>query len=140
MGYNLQMNETWKAIVPIKIQTGEVFEPYGYEVSNLGRVRSYRSPKGLVSEPKIITGRPDPNGYQNYHLSNKDNSRRRNIRGHILVMQTFVGYPEAGMMICHWDDVKHNNKLDNLRYGTRKENFNDMIRNQYQKLGMDTLF
>jgi hypothetical protein len=134
------MNETWKAIVPIKIQTGEVFEPYGYEVSNLGRVRSYRGPKGLLDEPKIISGRPDPNGYQNYHLSNKDNSRRRNIRGHILVMQTFVGYPEEGMMICHWDDVKHNNKLDNLRYGTRKENFEDMIRNQYQKLNMDTLF
>ncbi|CAB5221734.1 NUMOD4 [uncultured Caudovirales phage] len=134
------MNETWKPIVPIKIQTGEIFEPYGYEVSNLGRVRSYRSPKGLVAEPKIISGRPDPNGYQNYHLSNKDNTRRRNIRGHILVMQTFIGYPEAGMMICHWDDVKHNNKLDNLRYGTRQENFNDMIRNKYEKLNMDTLF
>ena len=134
------MNEIWKPIVPIKIQTGEVFEPYGYEVSNLGRIRSYRSSKGLTQEPKIISGRPDPNGYQNYHLSNKDNSRRRNIRGHILVMQTFVGYPEKDMMICHWDDVKHNNKLENLRYGTREENFKDMIRNQYAKLNMDTLF
>ena len=55
-------------------------------------------------------------------------------------MQTFVGYPEEGMMICHWDDVKDNNRLENLRYGTRKENFNDMIRNQYHKLNMDTLF
>ena len=60
-GYNLTMNETWKAIVPIKIQTGEVFEPYGYEVSNLGRIRSYRGTKGLKAEPKIINGRPDPN-------------------------------------------------------------------------------
>jgi hypothetical protein len=65
---------------------------------------------------------------------------RKNIRGHILVMQTFVGYPEEGMVICHWDDVKDNNRLDNLRYGTNKENFEDMIRNQYHKLNMDTLF
>ena len=142
------MNEIWKAVVPIKTKNGVIFEPYGYEVSNLGRVRSYRNRYGqgngsgyreLVSEPTIIAGRPDKTGYIQYLMHSKQRYRK-NIRGHVLVMQTFMGYPEEGMVICHWDDVKDNNSLDNLRYGTSKENFEDMIRNQYQKLNMDTLF
>jgi hypothetical protein len=142
------MNEVWKAVVPIKLKSGETFEPYGYEVSNLGRVRSYRNRYGhgngsgyreLLSESRIINGRPDKVGYIQYEMYSKG-GKRKNVRGHVLVMHTFVGYPEAGMMICHWDDIKNNNKLENLRYGTRKENFEDMIRNKYLKLNADTLF
>jgi hypothetical protein len=132
------MNEIWKAIVPIKQKNGSIFEPYGYEVSNFGRVRSYRNRYGygngsgyreLLSEPTIINGRPDGVGYIQYQMHSKERYRK-NIRGHMLVMQTFVGYPEPGMMICHWDDVKNNNRLDNLRYGTKQENVQDMIRNK----------
>lgn len=134
------MNEIWKAVVPIKQKNG-TFEPYGYEVSNLGRVRSYRNRYGqgngsgyreLLSEPTIISGRPDKSGYIQYLMHSKERYRK-NIRGHVLVMQTFVGYPEEGMMVCHWDDVKHNNRLDNLRYGTKKENVEDMLRNKSNK-------
>ena len=134
------MNEIWKAVVPIKQKNG-TFEPYGYEVSNLGRVRSYRNRYGqgngsgyreLLSEPTIISGRPDKSGYIQYLMHSKERYRK-NIRGHVLVMQTFVGYPEEGMMVCHWDDVKHNNRLDNLRYGTKQENVEDMLRNKSNK-------
>ncbi len=135
------MNETWKPVAPIKTKRGEVFEPYGYEVSNLGRVRSYRNRYGygngsgyreLLPEATIISGRPDQVGYIQYEMYSKG-GKRKNVRGHVIVMQTFVGYPEEGMMICHWDDVKHNNCLDNLRYGTKQENVEDMIRNKSNK-------
>lgn len=135
------MNETWKAVVPIKLKSGETFEPYGYEVSNLGRVRSYRNRYGqgngtghreLSSEPTIIKGRDDGAGYVSYQIYGK-NGNRKNVRGHVLVMQTFIGYPESEMVVCHYDDVKTNNNLDNLRYDTMKANAKDKIRNKDNK-------
>jgi hypothetical protein len=45
-------------------------------------------------------------------------------------MQAFVGLPEEGQIICHYDDDKQNNRLDNLRYDTHKANSADMKRNK----------
>jgi hypothetical protein len=135
------MNEIWKAVVPIKLRTGETFEPYGYEVSNLGRVRSYRkrygrgdgTGRGLFPEPTIINGRLDGAGYVQYLMYARDKSRK-NVRGHVLVMQTFMGYPEEKMVVCHYDDIPTNNALHNLRYDTMKANSADKIRNNNNKI------
>jgi hypothetical protein len=51
------------------------------------------------------------------------------FRAHVIVMQTFVGLPDNKQIICHYDDVKHNNVLTNLRYDTYKANFADRKRN-----------
>jgi hypothetical protein len=48
-------------------------------------------------------------------------------------MQAFVGLPEEGQIICHYDDDKQNNRLDNLRYDTQKANGEDRIRNNKLK-------
>jgi hypothetical protein len=45
-------------------------------------------------------------------------------------MHTFVGYPNKGQVICHYDDIKTNNQLTNLRYDTMKANGADRIRNK----------
>jgi hypothetical protein len=57
------------------------------------------------------------------------NKKRYNIRIHIVVMQTFVGFPEEGMMVCHFNDIKTDNRLENLRYDTAKANQKDRRRN-----------
>jgi hypothetical protein len=129
--------EIWKT-VPTIINRNGSFTPDKYEVSNLGRVRTKKQRYGRprkdtgkrvdLAQYRYLTGRPDKNGYIQYEMYDAESSRK-NIRGHVLVMQTFVGIPGRGQVVCHYDDVKSNNKLDNLRYGTMKENGQDRIRN-----------
>lgn len=132
------MNEIWKPITQIK-RNGNILEFEGYEVSNLGKVRSYKYKYGqvkpggkrpLLSEPYEIFGRKEKNkGYMLLALSDV-NKKRYNIRIHTVVMQTFVGFPDEGMIICHKNDVKTDNRLENLYYGTSQDNANDLKRNR----------
>ena len=128
------MEEIWKPIKQITLKNGTVCKFDGYDVSNFGRVRTYKKRYGrghreLSKEAYVINGRPDNKGYIQYCLSDVD-KKRRNFRAHTLVMQTFVGIPKKDQVVCHWDDIKANNKLTNLRYATAKDNAEDRLRNQ----------
>jgi hypothetical protein len=125
--------EKWKKVPTITLKNGIKYKPYGYEVSNLGRVRSYKNRYGygkrkLLPTPTIINGRLDQAGYVQYMISDKEGVRR-NIRGHVMVAFAFLGRRKKGMQICHYDDVKTNNRLDNIRYDTIAGNVRDRIRN-----------
>lgn len=48
---------------------------------------------------------------------------------HRLVLEAFVGPCPEGMECRHLDDDPINNKLENLRWGTRSENMYDSVRN-----------
>jgi hypothetical protein len=136
-------NEIWKPIEKIVLRNGTVWYFEGYEVSNFGRIRSYRQRFGQVSranlhsglgrpllkKPTIINGRPDSKGYPQFCLSDT-NKKRHNVRAHTLVMQTFIGVPKEYQVVCHFDDIKVNNALDNLRYDTQKQNLLDAKRNK----------
>ena len=136
-------NEIWKPIKNIVLKNGVVWTFEGYEVSNYGRVRTYKQKYGQVSRanlhaglgrsllknPTIINGRPDGKGYPQFCLSDI-NKKRHNVRAHTLVMQTFIGLPKEYQVICHFDDIKTNNKLENLRYDTQKANGADRKRNR----------
>lgn len=131
------MEEIWKPVKKIILKNGTECKFIGYEVSNMGRVRTYKKKYGygersLNNDPYIINGRPDSKGYIQYCLSDV-NKKRRNFRAHTLVMQTFVGTPQENEVVCHWDDVKSNNKIENLRYATMKENSEDRFRNSLDK-------
>ena len=132
-------NEIWKPITQITLKTGQVHYFEGYEVSNFGRVRTYKQKYGKVAKgthnrplskhPTIINGRPDQKGYIQFSLSDI-NKVRKNFRAHTLVMQTFVGIPKEYEVVCHSDDVKTNNHISNLRYDTQLENMLDIRRNK----------
>jgi hypothetical protein len=136
-------NEIWKPVKNIVLKNGTVWTFEGYDVSNYGRVRTYKQKYGQVSRsnvhaglnrpllktPTVINGRPDKRGYPQFCLSDTD-KKRHNVRAHVLVMQTFMGLPKEYEVVCHFDDVKTNNSLDNLRYGTKKENALDAKRNK----------
>lgn len=130
-------NEIWKPLTRIVLKNGTVCDFIGYDVSNYGRVRSYKKRYGrghreLNNEPVIINGRPDARGYIQYALSDI-NKKERNFRAHTLVMQTFVGLPKEYEVVCHRDDIKTNNHISNLRYDTQLENIKDMYRNKITK-------
>lgn len=100
----------------------------GYEASDQGRIRStdrkvwcgthYRFWKGRVLKPWAKKW-----GYLSVYVSPQ---KARGV--HVLVMRTFVGPPPLGTEVCHSDGNPNNNRLSNLRYDTRRNNYADSIK------------
>lgn len=107
-----------------------------YEVSNLGRARSWvvgRS-KHRPDKPNVLNPSPQTDGYLlvQWHTNGKRVSRLL----HNLILEAFVG-PRPGSILewdgCHGDGNPANCRLDNLRWGTRKENMDDRKRHGHTK-------
>lgn len=105
-----------------------------YEVSNLGRVKSC---------PREVQGRPGRKPYKRPGQLRKPsvNSTGRlqvglsapgrkwfNMKVHRAVALAFLGPAPEGCEVCHNDGNPMNNRLDNLRWGTKKENSADAVR------------
>jgi len=93
------MNEIWKVIPGYE----------NYEVSNLGRV------KGPL---KILTPNYRKSGYIYMNLT--VNSKNVSKALHRLVMLTFNG--PSKLDVDHINSDKHDNRLENLRYVSSREN------------------
>ena len=89
-----------------------------YEVSDHGRVFSIRSENMLKPGTR--------NGYPHIILCCSGNDKTFYL--HRLVLDAFVGPCPNGMECCHSNGERADNHLDNLRWGTSKENGLDMIR------------
>lgn len=115
------MIEEWK---PIPGYEGS------YEVSNQGRVRSLEriDSGGNHRRGKILSPRKNPyRGHLAVLLYKED--RRASQLVHRLVLEAFIGPCPEGMESCHWNDVSDDNRLVNLRWGTRSDNRKDSVRN-----------
>ena len=86
-----------------------------YEVSNLGRVRSYAQTK-----PRILKPGRMPSGHLSVALG-EGNSQCV----HKLVLTAFNGPPKKRQECRHLDGDPSNNQLVNLVWGTRGENSAD---------------
>lgn len=95
-------NEVWKKI-PIEGKR------YIWECSNFGNIRSVR--KNGIKNLKLSIQKT---GYVHCNIANKY------YRLHRIVMLTFVG--ESDLPVDHIDRNPLNNRLDNLRYVTDREN------------------
>lgn len=91
----------------------------GYEVSNLGRVRT---------KPKILSQYLNPStGYYTIRLGKSP--QQFNGPTHQLVCRAFQGEkPSDKHLVAHWDGDRLNNKADNLRWATHSENLADALR------------
>ena len=110
------MQETWKPV--------EGHE--SYEVSDLGRVRSFKGlgPKpARLTEPKAIQPASHTGGYLQLIVSDRGVKCRWYL--HRLVLETFLGPIPEGMDVCHNNGIRTDNRLSNLRWATRKENLAD---------------
>ncbi len=87
-----------------------------YEVSNLGRVRSFSVD---AKQPRLLRPKKTKEGYLSYVFC-KDN-KKRSFLAHRLVLRNFTEGNHS--LTCdHIDMDKSNNCLENLRYITRQEN------------------
>lgn len=98
-----------------------------YQVSNLGRVKSlarYARLKhwsGTESMRKVHERILRPGKSKSGHVSvaiGKGNSRLV----HQLVLEAFVGECPENHEVLHLNHVPNDNRLENLKYGTRSEN------------------
>lgn len=115
-------DEEWREI--------EEFKGRGYEVSNLGRVRSWRrrnSCKLPAEKPTILTGWISKNsGYRNILFKIDGIAHSRHLSNVIAV--TFIGPRPEGFQVAHEDGNRLNNRADNLKYKTPKDNSYDKVR------------
>ena len=91
----------------------------GYEVSDLGRIRSLR--KG---NPRLRIPEFDKDGYS--RLSIRLDGKYVHVVLHRLICEAFNGPAPDGMNICcHKDNDKSNNQPGNLRWDTQAGNIFD---------------
>lgn len=113
-------NEEWR---PVEGYVGL------YEVSNLGRVRSLprfvRSRGGGTAsiDGRILKPSPVEGGYLQVRLARDGRQKAVNI--HRLVLAAFCGPRPPGMETRHLNNDPADNRVENLRWGTRKENAAD---------------
>ena len=104
-----------------------------YEVSSLGRVRSldrvitYPNGGKRKFEGRVLKLAMGQGGYPSVQL--KMNGHRESVFVHHLVLESFIGPRPDGCIALHWDDNRHDNRVENLRWGTHSENRRDAVRN-----------
>jgi hypothetical protein len=106
-----------------------------YQISDLGRVMSLgrvmtrTDGRQHTRQRKFMRPQPNSNGRLQVKLTARNGSKRL-YQVHRLAMAAFVGPCPEGMEVLHWDDDATNNRLSNLRYGTRLQNWMDRRRNR----------
>jgi hypothetical protein len=101
-----------------------------YEVSNLGRVRSWAPQGGAVKQgnptypksPRMLRPGLGSHGYPSVVFG-----RGSTQLVHRLVAEAFIGPCPEGQECRHKDDDRTNARAENLEYGTRQDNVNDMM-------------
>lgn len=116
------MSEVWKDILG--------YEGY-YQVSSCGRVRSLDRlvPSGDKGGYRLVYGhelKPTPReGY--LYVCIGPRSKRKRIAVHRLVALAFLPLDPQRKSVDHIDGTRDNNKVENLRWVTSKENSNHPI-------------
>lgn len=107
--------EYWKEIAP------------GYWISNLGSVHSFKSNKRLKVSKNVSEK------YPALRLCFGDKNSSKLFTLHRLLAENFVPNPDNLPVVRHLNDDPDDYDLDNLAWGTSKDNWQDAINNGRNK-------
>lgn len=71
---------------------------------------------------KELKGRLDQ-GYREFHLRSR--GRERFANAHALVLETYVGPRPDGFVCRHLNGIRTDNRVENLQWGSQKDNCGD---------------
>ena len=110
-------DEIWKDVIINGTNTG-------YKISNSGKCKNQKR--------KILKGIISSGNYIHINLTFNINNIKSKIRKsqHYLVANAFIPNPENKPEVDHIDTNVQNNKVENLRWYTHKENMNNEITKQ----------
>lgn len=103
----------------VGIEFRQVSIATGYQITNVGTLWSDRSGRLKQLNPST-----SPKGYFRVTFPSAD-GRKRTAFIHSLVLTAFVGPRPTGMVCCHWNGDKKDNRVENLRWDTVKANAED---------------
>lgn len=95
-----------------------------YQITNAGRVWS--DPKGTRNSKGMWLSPGKSVGYLTVVLVKNGKHRSHGI--HRLVLETYVGPCPDGMEACHNNGDRLDNRVSNLRWGTRQDNMLDAVK------------
>ena len=99
---------------------------YNYKISNFGRIK--RRKNAMV--PIFI----DNGGYYWFHLWKNDKCKKKYV--HRLVIEYFCKrIDKSKHIVDHINRVRTDNRADNLRWVTAKENMNNRVDNRPRECG-----
>lgn len=123
-------NENWK---DIKDYEGL------YQISDYGRVKSLERPNGnnQYNQESILKANISKSGYSFVHLRNR--KQNKNFSIHRLVALHFLDNPENKPLVLHKKAISDNgsNNIDNLYWGTPKENMEDRKRDNHFQVSIE---
>ena len=104
-----------------------------YEVSDQGRVRSVartvkRGKSTHSVRERILKPATQRSRYGHKHVQLYRQGKQKTALVSHLVAYAFLGPRPKGAEVCHNDGDASNNRLENLRYGTRLENEADKLK------------
>lgn len=101
------------------------YEGY-YQVSNIGRIKR-------ISTDHILKPWCSKRGVKSVNLCKMNTCRTTRV--HVIVASTFIGEKPKGMEICHNNGDCTDNRLENLRYDTHKNNELDKKKHGTSQVG-----
>jgi len=105
-----------------------------YQASDSGEIRSvtrdvvYAASHKARAYTKRVEGRVLRPGPSNFGHLSVVLGRRNTRMVHELVLSTFAGPRPAKYECCHINGIPTDNRLENLRWGTRSDNIRDSVR------------
>jgi hypothetical protein len=99
-----------------------------YKVSNTGKVKSldriviYINGKTTLHKGKLLN-QSNSAGYPSVRISK--NGKPITVRIHRLVAEAFISNPSRLPHVLHRNDIKDDNRVENLMWGTIKDNMDD---------------
>lgn len=103
-------NEKWKDIV----FDDKIAEYEKYKISNYGRILNCKGPEEVLVKESFI------NGYQTLPLKQEINKKSTSRYVHKLVAEHFLERGD-GVYVIHLNYDKKDNKVENLKWATKKE-------------------